>query len=169
MSITGWLRRLCAYERGANVVEYVGVTGIALLLAGMLIVGVMNGRYTIGGVMAGHIDRIISSFEGGRPGTANTNTSLYPHLEISNLDVTLPQVSLFESMPAVVVGVPRVVNWIDAPAERPAAVVAPAAVVSQAAPTSIGTADVRGDVVSPALAVPQILLPVVGVPAIVDR
>jgi Flp pilus assembly pilin Flp len=65
----GLIRRLARAERGAQPVEYVAITGLGLLLAGILVVGLGVHRDRIGGAMAGTLDTIVQSFEGGSPGT----------------------------------------------------------------------------------------------------
>lgn len=74
-----WWRRLRRAERGASIVEYTAVSGLALLLAGLIVGGLSHGRFTLGAAMAGVHSRQISAFGTGSGGTAAFNGALYPH------------------------------------------------------------------------------------------
>ena len=52
-------------ERGGGPVEYIAITGIALVLASVLITGIIEQRYAIGATMGAHLDFLIASFQGG--------------------------------------------------------------------------------------------------------
>lgn len=71
-------RRYGADEHGTNIVEYMTVTGIALLVVGTIVVALVAGRFRVGQAMADTLDTIIVSFSAGRPGQVNIDTSLYP-------------------------------------------------------------------------------------------
>ncbi len=92
MTRTGWLRRCLADERGASAVEYVGVSAIMIIAAGLIIAAVYQGRFRLGAAMAAIHERQIASFEGGAPGTANTPAHLFPQ-------VTLPDGTVVRFVP----------------------------------------------------------------------
>jgi hypothetical protein len=73
-------RRYGADEHGTNIVEYVAITGIALLVVGTIVVAIVAGRFRVGKAMADTLDTIIISFSAGRPGQVNIDTSLYPEV-----------------------------------------------------------------------------------------
>nr|MCU0491726.1 hypothetical protein [Chloroflexaceae bacterium] len=71
-----WWRRLRTTwrsERGTQPLDYVGVTGVAMVVAGMIIVGIVAARGQLGAQMARVHAHIIASFEQGRGGTINHN------------------------------------------------------------------------------------------------
>jgi len=72
------MRRLLLDTRGATVVEYVAVTGLGLLLAGLIIVALTGQRRTWGGAMANVLDWHIAAFEGGQAGTVNIDAGFTP-------------------------------------------------------------------------------------------
>lgn len=80
MGVTAWFRCLARCEYGGSIVEYVGVSGLALLVTGWIIVTISAQRFTIGNAMANIHARQIASFESGLGGTANTNAQLYPRV-----------------------------------------------------------------------------------------
>ncbi|MFQ3684382.1 hypothetical protein [Roseiflexus sp.] len=90
MDVTAWFRRLVACEYGGGVVEYVGVSGLALLVTGWIIVTISSQRFVIGRAMADIHARQITSFESGLGGTANTDAQLYPRVT----PPTLPVISI---------------------------------------------------------------------------
>jgi len=104
MGVTAWFRSLARCENGGSIVEYVGVSGLALLVTGWIIVTISAQRFTIGGAMANIHARQIVSFENGLGGTANTNAQLYPH-------VTPPTVPVI-SIPQLV-GSEQASSWWD--------------------------------------------------------
>jgi len=104
MGVTAWFRSLARCENGGSIVEYVGVSGLALLVTGWIIVTISAQRFTIGGAMANIHARQIASFESGLGGTANTNAQLYPH-------VTPPTVPVI-SIPQLV-GSEQASSWWD--------------------------------------------------------
>ena len=104
MGVTAWFRSLARCENGGSIVEYVGVSGLALLVTGWIIVTISAQRFTIGGAMANIHARQIVSFESGLGGTANTNAQLYPH-------VTPPTVPVI-SIPQLV-GSKQASSWWD--------------------------------------------------------
>ncbi|ABQ89803.1 hypothetical protein [Roseiflexus sp. RS-1] len=104
MGVTAWFRSLARCENGGSIVEYVGVSGLALLVTGWIIVTISAQRFTIGGAMANIHARQIVSFESGLGGTANTNAQLYPH-------VTPPTVPVI-SIPQLV-GSEQASSWWD--------------------------------------------------------
>jgi len=75
------VRRLLRDTRGATVVEYVAVTGLGLLLAGLIIVALTAQRRTWGGAMANVLDWHIAAFEGGQAGTVNIDAGFTPGLQ----------------------------------------------------------------------------------------
>jgi hypothetical protein len=77
-SLASWVRRYGADEHGTNIVEYVAITGIALIVVGTIVVALVAGRFRVGQVMADSLDTIVISFSVGRPGQVNIDTSLYP-------------------------------------------------------------------------------------------
>jgi Flp pilus assembly pilin Flp len=76
-----WLWRLWRAESGANVVEYVAVSGLALVITGLMVAGLTAGRMEIGHVMAEHHAAFIASFDTGLSGTAGTDAAMYPQPE----------------------------------------------------------------------------------------
>ncbi len=72
MGIARRIRAVVRDERGATIVEYTAVSGLALLLAGLIIMALVANRFSIGGVMAQVLDGLIASFEGGQAGTVYT-------------------------------------------------------------------------------------------------
>ncbi len=90
MGVTAWFRRLVECEYGGGVVEYVGVSGLALLVTGWIIVTISSQRFVIGRAMADIHTRQITSFESGLGGTANTDAQLYPRVK----PPTLPVISI---------------------------------------------------------------------------
>jgi Flp pilus assembly pilin Flp len=72
------LWRLWCAERGANAVEYVAVSGVALVIAGLIVAGLTAGSIEIGSVMATHHAAFIASFERGLDGTAGTDAAMHP-------------------------------------------------------------------------------------------
>lgn len=90
MGMTAWFRRLAACEHGGGIVEYVGVSGLALLVTGWIIVTISAQRFVIGRAMADIHARQITSFESGLGGTANTDAQLYPRV----MPPTLPVISI---------------------------------------------------------------------------
>ena len=63
------LRRLGADTQGTNPVEYAAITGIALLIAGFLIVGITANRQRIGATMGHVLNGLVVSFETDSGGT----------------------------------------------------------------------------------------------------
>lgn len=83
MELYGWLRQLARAERGASVVEYIGVTGIALMVAALIMAGLSAGRYRLGAAMASVHERQIESFANGAAGSITIDASLYPSVSLS--------------------------------------------------------------------------------------
>jgi Flp pilus assembly pilin Flp len=81
MTLARQFWRLWRAEQGANIVEYVAVSGIALLITGLIVAGLTAGRSEIGQAMAAYHAALIASFDAGRVGTANTDAAMYPHVE----------------------------------------------------------------------------------------
>jgi Flp pilus assembly pilin Flp len=105
------LRRLGGDTRGTNPVEYAAITGIALLIAGFLIVGITANRQRIGGTMANVLNNLIVSFESGGGGTigdydtwVNTGQPKVGNPQPHDVDVAPPDVDAPET--------PRSI-WID--------------------------------------------------------
>lgn len=121
MGVTAWFRRLAACEYGGGIVEYVGVSGLALLVTGWIIVTISAQRFVIGRAMADIHARQITSFESGLGGTANTDAQLYPRVT----PPALPVIDIPHVMPAqLVIGIPRLtlpmLPVIDIPHVTPA-------------------------------------------------
>jgi Flp pilus assembly pilin Flp len=73
------LRRLGADTQGTNPVEYAAITGIALLIAGFLIVGITTNRQRIGATMGNVLNNMVVSFEsvdGGTIGDYDTRLNI---------------------------------------------------------------------------------------------
>ena len=97
-----WLRRLGTNQRGSNVVEYVGISGIALITAGLIIAAIVAGRFQLGAAMAVIHERQVASFEGGLGGQANTDAALQP-------TVRAPGLVTVRTVPSLTLAVPQLV------------------------------------------------------------
>jgi hypothetical protein len=160
------LRRIVRADRGTSIVEYVGVTGIALIVAALIMAGITSGRFRLGAAMANIHDRQIISFENGMPGQANTDADLFPSvpMRVSPRTVIAPPVII----PVVVQDfVP------DPPVELPPIIVPPILQLIVMIPVVVQDAVTIPAIVQEIVTIPPPVIPavvqdVVAIPAVVQ-
>lgn len=72
------LTRLFHNERGVVMVEYLSGVAIGMLIATVIMIGITESRFEIGGLMARFHSWQIASFENGAPGQINIDASFHP-------------------------------------------------------------------------------------------
>ncbi|NOK57337.1 MAG: hypothetical protein GFH27_549309n71 [Chloroflexi bacterium AL-W] len=72
------LIRLFDNERGVVMVEYLSGVAIGMLIATVIMIGITESRFEIGGLMVRFHTWQIASFENGAPGQINIDASAHP-------------------------------------------------------------------------------------------